>query len=197
LKSLLSIDLAIPRVNRHPFEHQVAVSRTLGASTRPAPTIDGTGPTGYKKGHCSMALEKAVYTARATTTGGRAEGHSKSSDGKFEVRLNPPKELGGSGEGTNPEQIFAAGYSACFLGAIKFVAGQRKISLPRETSITADVSLGPRAGGAKGYSIAVAMQIDIPGMDKAQAQSLVDEAHEICPYSNATRGNIDVALSLV
>jgi osmotically inducible protein OsmC len=139
-----------------------------------------------------MALERAVYTARATTTGGRAEGHSKSSDGKFEVRLNPPKELGGSGEGTNPEQIFAAGYSACFLGAIKFVAGQRKISLPRETSITADVSLG-----AKGYSIAVAMQIDIPGMDKVQAQSLVDEAHEICPYSNATRGNIDVALSLV
>jgi Ohr subfamily peroxiredoxin len=143
-----------------------------------------------------MAIEKGLYTARATTTGGRAEGVSKSDDGKLEVRLNPPKELGGNGDGTNPEQMFAAGYSACFLGAVKFVAGQRKVSLPRETSITADVTLGPRANGAKGFGIAVAMAVNIPGMDKAQAQSLVDEAHEICPYSNATRGNIDVALSV-
>jgi Ohr subfamily peroxiredoxin len=144
-----------------------------------------------------MALEKTLYTARATTTGGRAKGKSASSDGQLSVTLNPPKELGGAGDGTNPEQLFAAGYSACFLGAMGLVASQKKITLHPETTITADVGLGPRAAGAKGFNIVVGMQIHVPGMDKAAAEALVAEAHEVCPYSNATRGNIDVTLTVV
>jgi Ohr subfamily peroxiredoxin len=143
-----------------------------------------------------MALDKILYTAHATTTGGR-DGQSRTDDGKLAVKLQPPKEMGGSGDGTNPEQLFASGYSACFLGAMKFVAGQQKIALPSDTSIDADVSLGPLAGGKPGFGIAVAMRISIPGMDKAQARALVDAAHVVCPYSNATRNNIDVALSVV
>jgi lipoyl-dependent peroxiredoxin len=143
-----------------------------------------------------MALDKVMYTAHATTTGGR-EGSSKSDDGKLAVKLNPPKEMGGNGDGTNPEQMFAAGYSACFLGAMKFVAGAQKIAVPADTTISADVSIGPRAAGAKGFGLAVAMRISIPGMERAQAEKLVQEAHEVCPYSNATRGNIDVDLKVV
>jgi lipoyl-dependent peroxiredoxin len=142
-----------------------------------------------------MALDKVMYTAHATTTGGR-DGSSKSDDGKLAVTLNPPKEMGGNGDGTNPEQMFAAGYSACFLGAMKFVAGAQKVSLPADTSISADVSLGTRAAGAKGFGLAVAMRISIPGMERAQAEKIVHEAHEVCPYSNATRGNIDVDLKV-
>ena len=144
-----------------------------------------------------MALEKTLYTAHATTSGGRAEGKSRSSDGNLEVTLNMPKELGGNGKGTNPEQLFASGYSACFLGAMKTVAGEKKIALPRDTSITADVGFGPLAGGKPGYGVSVAMAISVPGMEHAQAQALVDAAHVICPYSNATRGNIDVTLTVV
>jgi lipoyl-dependent peroxiredoxin len=144
-----------------------------------------------------MALDKVLYTARATTTGGRAEGHSRSSDGQLEVRLSPPKETGGDAKGTNPEQLFAAGYSACFLGAMKYVAGQQKMALPRETSITADVSLGPLAGGKPGFGIAVAMAISAPGMDRAAVERLVADAHVVCPYSNATRGNVEVTLAVV
>ena len=106
-----------------------------------------------------------------------------------------PKALGGKETGTNPEQLFAAGYAACFLGAMKFVAGQQKLSLPRETSIAAEVDFGPRVGG--GFGVGVRMNINVPGLDKAQVQSLVDAAHQVCPYSNATRGNIDVALTVV
>src|SRR6476469_6334760 len=142
-----------------------------------------------------MALDKIVYTAHATATGGR-DGSAKSDDGKLSVKLNPPKEMGGNGDGTNPEQLFAAGYSACFLGAMKFVAGTKKVSLPADTSINADVHFGPRAGGAKGFSVDVAMAISIPGMERAAAEALIHEAHEVCPYSNATRGNIDVTLTL-
>lgn len=144
-----------------------------------------------------MALEKTLYTARATTTGGRRNGKSQSSDGQLSVTLNAPKELGGMGDGTNPEQLFAAGYSACFLGAMQFVAGQQKTPLSPETTITADVGFGPLAGGKPGFGISVAMQIHVPGMDKAQAQKLVDAAHQVCPYSNATRGNVDVTLTVV
>ena len=143
-----------------------------------------------------MALDKLIYTAHATATGGR-DGSAKSDDGKLTVKLNPPKEMGGNGDGTNPEQLFAAGYAACFLGAMKFVAGTQKLALPAETSINADVMFGPRAGGAKGFSVDVAMQISIPGMDRAKAEALVHDAHEVCPYSNATRGNIDVTLAVV
>lgn len=143
-----------------------------------------------------MALEKIVYTAHATATGGR-DGVAKSDDGKLSVKLNPPKEMGGNGDGTNPEQLFAAGYSACFLGAMKFVAGTQKISLPADTTINADVHFGPRTGGAKGFSVDVGLNISIPGMEREKAEALVHEAHEVCPYSNATRGNIDVVLTVV
>ncbi len=140
-----------------------------------------------------MSLETIVYTAHATSTGGRA-GTSKSSDGALEVKLTTPKELGGDGAfGTNPEQLFAAGYSACFIGAMKFVAGQQKISLPADISIAADVDIGPIPNG---FSVAVAMTISVPGMDRAAAEKLVQDAHIVCPYSNATRGNIDVTLKV-
>ena len=144
-----------------------------------------------------MAIEKALYTAHATSTGGRT-GTTESSDGKIKLNLSTPKELGGdSGPGTNPEQLFASGYSACFIGALKAVAARQKISLPAEVSNSAEVSIGPMAGKPGAFSIAVAMKISIPGMDKAAAQALVTAAHEVCPYSNATRGNIDVNLSVV
>jgi lipoyl-dependent peroxiredoxin len=140
-----------------------------------------------------MALEKVLYTARATSTGGRA-GTSKSDDGRLELSLSTPKELGGdSGPGTNPEQLFAAGYSACFIGAMKAVAAKQKISLPADVSITADVGIGPIP---QGFGIQVAMQIRVPGMDRAAAEQLVAAAHQVCPYSNATRGNIDVTLTV-
>ncbi len=144
-----------------------------------------------------MALEKTLYTAHATTTGGRAEGKAKSSDGNLDVTLNPPKELGGAGNGTNPEQLFAAGYSACFMGAIKHVAKERKVSVPRDATIDADVGFGPLAGGKPGFGVSVAMKISLPGIERKQAQELVDAAHVVCPYSNATRGNIDVTLTVV
>ncbi|MCR5865138.1 MULTISPECIES: organic hydroperoxide resistance protein [Aquincola] len=142
-----------------------------------------------------MAIEKTLYTARATSTGGR-DGKSKSDDGKLEVKLAPPKEMGGNGEGTNPEQLFAAGYSACFLGAMKFVAGQQKASLPADTQIAAEVGIGPLAGGKVGFGISAVLNITIPGWEQAKAQELVDAAHQVCPYSNATRGNIDVTLNV-
>lgn len=142
-----------------------------------------------------MALEKVVYTAHATATGGR-EGVAKSDDGKLEVKLDPPKQMGGGGTGTNPEQLFAAGYAACFIGALKFVATSQKITVPQDVSIDSAVSFGPLANGAKGFGIAVDMKIHVPGMEKDQAEQLVQQAHEVCPYSNATRGNIDVKLSV-
>lgn len=140
-----------------------------------------------------MALDKVLYTAHATSKGGR-DGQSASDDGRLDVKLSVPKGLGGDdGPGTNPEQMFAAGYSACFLGALKFVAGQRKVALPADVSIAADVGIGPIPTG---FGIQVALKVSIPGMDAAQAMDLVNAAHIVCPYSNATRGNIDVALSV-
>jgi Ohr subfamily peroxiredoxin len=138
--------------------------------------------------------EKVLYTALATSTGGR-EGTSKSDDGVLDVKLTTPKGLGGNGAvGTNPEQLFAAGYSACFIGAMKFVAGQQKVALPADTSINADVGIGPIP---QGFGIQVSLHVSIPGMDKAQAKKIVDAAHQVCPYSNATRGNIEVTLDVV
>jgi Ohr subfamily peroxiredoxin len=143
-----------------------------------------------------MAIDKALYTATATSTGGRS-GTTKSSDGAIALTLSTPKELGGAGgPGTNPEQLFAAGYSACFIGAMKAVAGRQKIALPAEVSITSSVSIGPMTGKEGAFGIAVAMSISVPGMDKDALQKLVDTAHQVCPYSNATRGNIDVTLTL-
>jgi len=144
-----------------------------------------------------MAIDKALYTAHATSTGGRS-GTSESSDGAIKLTLSTPKELGGTGgPGTNPEQLFAAGYSACFIGAMKAVAARQKITLPAEVSIKADVSIGPMTGKEGAFGIAVALAVSVPGMDHDAAQKLVATAHEVCPYSNATRGNIDVALSVV
>jgi len=140
-----------------------------------------------------MKLEKVLYTAHAKATGGR-DGQATSSDGLLNVNLKPPKEMGGPGGGVNPEQLFAAGYSACFLGAMKFVAGQNKIAIPDTTSIEGAVGIGPIPNG---FGIQVELKISLPGMDKAAAQDLVNKAHVVCPYSNATRGNIDVTLTLV
>ena len=143
-----------------------------------------------------MAIDKALYTAQATSTGGRT-GNTESSDGRIRLQLSTPRELGGDGgPGTNPEQLFAAGYSACFIGAMKAVAARQKIRLPAEVSITADVSIGPMTGKAGAFGIAVAMVVSVPGMDRAAVEALVATAHQVCPYSNATRDNIDVALSV-
>ena len=140
-----------------------------------------------------MSIAKVLYRAEATSTGGR-EGTSRSSDGILDIKLTTPKELGGNGlPGTNPEQLFAAGYSACFLGALKFVAGAAKVALPADTKITGNVGIGQIPTG---FGIEVTLTIDIPGVDRAVAQGLVDKAHIVCPYSNATRGNIDVTLTL-
>ena len=142
-----------------------------------------------------MALEKVLYTAHGTSIGGRGDGTARSSDGMVDVKIAHPKELGGNGQGTNPEQLFAIGYSSCFLGAMKVVAGQLKTPLPRESSIDAEVDFGPRVGG--GYGVGVRMAIKVPGFDKAKVQEIVTAAHQLCPYSNATRGNIDVVLTVV
>ena len=135
----------------------------------------------------TQQLDKVLYTARTHTTGGR-EGAARSDDDRLDIQLSAP---GSSGTGTNPEQLFAAGYSACFIGALKAVAARQKISLPQDLSVDAEVDLGP-VGQA--YGIAVRMTIRLPGMDHAQAQQLVDAAHEVCPYSNATRGTVPVTL---
>lgn len=135
-----------------------------------------------------------LYRAHASAEGGR-EGSAASDDSRLSVKLSTPKELGGdAGPGTNPEQLFAAGYAACFLGALKFVAGREKVTLPPGTKIDSEVGIGPRDDGA-GFGIAVAMTAALPGLDKAQADDLVAKAHVVCPYSHATKGNIDVALS--
>jgi len=138
--------------------------------------------------------EKILYTAHATSTGGR-EGTSKSDDGVLDLRLTTPKGLGGNGAvGTNPEQLFAAGYSACFIGAMKHVAGMQKIKLPDNTSIDASVGIGQIP---QGFGIQVWLKVHIPDMDKAQAEKIVAAAHQVCPYSNATRGNVEVTLDVV
>lgn len=140
-----------------------------------------------------MQTIKALYTATATATGGR-DGRAISSDGILDVKLSTPRELGGQGgEATNPEQLFAAGYSACFIGAIKFVASQSKKQIPADASITGKVGIGQIPGG---FGLAVELNINLPGLDQAEAEDLVAKAHQVCPYSNATRGNIDVRLNV-
>lgn len=138
---------------------------------------------------------KILYSTSATATGGR-DGKAATTDGSFTVTLGTPKELGGNGQGNNPEQLFASGYAACFLGAMKFAASQDK-DLPRvsaDASVTATVGIGPRSD--KGFGLDVALEISLPGVDKGAAEALVAEADTICPYSHATRGNIEVRLSV-
>ncbi len=143
-----------------------------------------------------MAIDKALYTATATATGGRT-GTAQSSDGALQLNLSTPRELGGAGgAGTNPEQLFAAGYSACFIGAMKAVSGRMGKKLPAEVSITSQVGIGPMTGKAGAFGIQVAMTISVPGMDRAELETLVATAHEVCPYSNDTRGNIEVTLTI-
>ncbi|WP_210358228.1 MULTISPECIES: organic hydroperoxide resistance protein [Sphingomonas] len=135
-----------------------------------------------------------LYSTNATATGGR-DGHARSDDGRVDVQLSTPKELGGAGgEGTNPEQLFAAGYSACFIGALKVAGQQLKVKVPNDVKVTAKVGIGPNAEG--GFGITADLTVDLPGVDREQAQQLVEAAHQICPYSNATRGNVDVGLTL-
>ena len=134
-------------------------------------------------------LDTVLYTAHAHTTGGR-DGQSVTDDGRLNVTLSSP---GTAGTGTNPEQLFAAGHSACFIGAIKAVAGMQKITVPADLTIDASVDLGKIPNG---YGIAVRLDIALPGMERSAAQALVDAAHQVCPYSNATRGNIEVTLTL-
>ena len=137
-------------------------------------------------------LEKVVYQAHATSTGGR-DGTTRSSDGLLDLKLAVPTKMGGAGGGVNPEQLFAAGYSACFIGALKFVAGKQKITLPADTRIDATVGIGPIPAG---FGIEVQLVVRIPGMAPDQAMDLVNQAHIVCPYSNATRGNIEVTLTV-
>ena len=139
-------------------------------------------------------VEKVLYRAHATATGGR-DGKATSSDGVLDIKLTVPKELGGpGGAGTNPEQLFAAGYSACFLGAIKFVAAKEKITIPPDASIEGSVGIGPIPTG---FGIEAELKISLPGLPREQAEELVSKAHIVCPYSNATRGNIKVNLVVV
>ena len=141
-----------------------------------------------------MTPDKILYTAHATATGGR-DGRAVSSDNVLNVTLTTPRELGGAGGvGTNPEQLFAAGYSACFIGALKFVAGKQKVALPADTSITGNVGIGPIATG---FALKVQLDIKVPGLPKEQVQTLVEAAHQVCPYSNATRGNVEVTLNVL
>lgn len=138
--------------------------------------------------------EKILYTAIVTATGGR-DGNVVSSDNLLNVKLSAPQELGGpGGSGTNPEQLFAAGYSACFIGALKFVANQEKVNLPDEPRIEGRVGIGQIPDG---FGLVVELRIAISGMERSMLQTLVDKAHRVCPYSNATRGNIDVVLTLI
>lgn len=133
----------------------------------------------------------AIYTAEVTSTGGR-DGKSIATDNSLELALSTPKELGGAGgEGTNPEQLFAAGYSACFIGALKFVANQEKVKLPQDLSVTAKIGIGENTRGV-GFSISADLTVTVPGLDKDTVETLVEKAHQVCPYSNATRGNIDM-----
>ncbi len=137
---------------------------------------------------------QAIYSTVATATGGR-DGRAASQDGALDVSLSTPREMGGGGgEGTNPEQLFAAGYSACFIGAMKFVASQGGPKVPADAKVTATVGIGPRSEG--GFGITVALEVALPGMSREDAQALVEKADATCPYSNALRGNVDVALSV-
>ncbi len=141
-----------------------------------------------------MSPEKILYMAHATATGGR-DGRATSDDGVLDVKLGTPKELGGAGGAvSNPEQLFAAGYSACFLGAMKFVANRDKISLPSDLKVTADVGIGEIPNG---FGIAVTLNISVPGMANAAVHELIEKTHIVCPYSNATRGNITISNHIV
>ena len=136
----------------------------------------------------------ALYTAASTATGDGRNGEARTSDGKLEVNLSTPVEMGGSGEGTNPEQLFATGYAACFLSALKMVARMEKAPIA-DAAVTADVSIYKNDEG--GFKLGVALHVEMSGVDEATAEKLTQAAHQVCPYSNATRGNIEVDVDAV
>jgi Ohr subfamily peroxiredoxin len=135
-----------------------------------------------------------VYTAEASATGGR-DGRAVSSDGVVDLKLALPKQMGGGGDGANPEQLFAAGFSACFLGAVKYVAGKDKITVPSDAKVTGHVGIGPRDDGT-GFGLEVDLKVSLPGLDKATAEKLLHDAEIVCPYAHATKGNIPVRITL-
>ncbi|MBL0926169.1 MAG: organic hydroperoxide resistance protein [Phycisphaerales bacterium] len=137
-----------------------------------------------------LPIEKVLYSTRTHTTGGREGGAARSDDGRLDVRISPP---GSPGPGTNPEQLFAAGWSACFLSALRVAAGRRKLALPDATSVDATVDLG---SNAEGYQLRARLSVTIPGVDRAAAEQLVNAAHQLCPYSKATRGNIEATVGV-
>ncbi|HWJ76253.1 MAG TPA: organic hydroperoxide resistance protein [Kaistia sp.] len=140
---------------------------------------------------------KVLYQTAATATGAGRSGRARSADGELDFQLVVPKELGGpGGPGANPEKLFAAGYAACFLSALQFVAGQQKVKLPADTAVSAKVGIGPRDDGT-GFSLDVALDVSIPGIEQAAAEDLVARAHAVCPYSEATRANLDVRLAVI
>lgn len=137
-----------------------------------------------------------IYKTRATASGGGRDGHVRSEDGNLDLNLVVPKEMGGpGGDGANPEKLFAAGYSACFLGAMRAVSSKVGVKVPNDATVSAEIGFGPRSEG--GYGITADLTISLPGLDRAEAQKLVDTAHQVCPYSNATRNNLDVGLTIV
>ncbi len=168
----------------------------VGPSTEVAQTALNAAPTPRNpsvKRKLTMSLD-VKYRATVSAVGGR-EGRARSEDGRFAVALSIPKELGGpGGEGTNPEQLFAAGYSACFLGALQVAARNRKLTAPAEATVTATIGIGPRAEG--GFGLSADLVVNLPGLERSAALDLVQAAHQICPYSNATRDNIDVTLTV-
>jgi len=139
-----------------------------------------------------MSIEKVLYRAHVTATGGR-DGRAVSDDNLLEVKLGLPKEMGGLGGATNPEQLFGAGYAACFIGALKAVGAKEKVKIPADTKIDASVGIGEIPGG---FGLEVTLDITLPGLERSEAEALVAKAHQVCPYSNATRGNIDVTLNV-
>jgi Ohr subfamily peroxiredoxin len=139
-----------------------------------------------------MTIE-VVYTTASTATGGGRDGHVKSDDGRIELDTRPPKVMGGNGEGTNPEQLFSAGYAACFLGALRLVAGKAKVKLDDATNVTVEVGFGKDSEG--GFGLTGKIVGYLPGLEQSAANDLVEQAHQVCPYSKATRGNIDVEVS--
>jgi Ohr subfamily peroxiredoxin len=144
-----------------------------------------------------MAIKK-IYTASATSVGGRGNGTAKTADGMLDLKIGTPKKLGGNDDGVNPEQLFAAGYSSCYLGAIKFVAGKEKkpVAISPDSAVTAHVSFGPRSD-KKGFGLDIKLEVSLPGVSKATAASLAKKAHVVCPYSHAIRKNVKVATKIV
>ncbi len=139
-----------------------------------------------------MSIE-AIYTAESTATGSGRDGQVKSSDGHLDLDTRPPKALGGSGDGTNPEQLFSAGYAACFLSALRLVAGKSKVRLPDATDVTVRIGIGRTAEG--GFGLTGDVVASLPGLEQQDADELVQQAHRVCPYSNATRGNVEVGVA--